>query len=268
MTAATIPSVHEIARSLAELAHPPADLPHRLRDVYGALLAQSPRIREGNFSVISPPDLALLFDLYDLKLFGSRVRQLLHLQQAPLSFHLSARLTRSAGLTKRFAPRKPRPGLPAPAARYEIVISTTLLYQTFTDVHRTVRVNGLICRDRLEALQRIFEHELLHLIEMLVWGRSSCAADNFKVLAWNYFGHTETKHDLVTQHERALTKFDVRVGDRVTFEFDGVQHTGVVNRITRRATILVESTTGQPYSDGKRYLKFYVPLPLLTRAGE
>jgi hypothetical protein len=268
MTAVTIPSVREIARNLTELAQPRADRPRRLREVYEAMLAQSPRIRQGNFAIISPADLALLFDFYDGKLFDCRVRQLLQLQQAPLSFHLSARLTRSAGLTKRFAPRKPRPGTPAPAARYEIVISTTLLYQTFTDVHRTVRVNGLVCHDRLEALQRIFEHELLHLIEMLVWGRSSCAADNFRMLAWNYFGHTETKHDLVTQHERALTKFDVRVGDQVRFDLDGVRHTGVVNRITRRATILVESPSGQPYSDGKRYLKFYVPLPLLARVEE
>ena len=39
----------------------------------------------------------------------------------------------------------------------------------------------------------------------------------------------------------------------------------LVNRITRRATILVEHPKGQSYSDGKRYLKFYIPLPLLRR---
>jgi hypothetical protein len=119
---------------------------------------------------------------------------------------------------------------------------------------------------RLEAAQRVFEHELIHLAEMLVFGRSSCAAEPFRELAWGWFGHTETKHDLVTQQERARAKFDVRVGDRVTFTFEGTPYTGVVNRITRRATVLVEDARGQAYSDGKRYLKFYIPLTMLQRA--
>lgn len=100
---------------------------------------------------------------------------------------------------------------------------------------------------------------------MLIWTTSSCSAQRFKTLAWGYFGHTETKHDLVTQDERAKNHFDLRRGDRVTFEFEGVRRVGVVNRITRRATILVESPEGIVYTDGKRYRKFYVPLGLLQK---
>jgi hypothetical protein len=62
--------------------------------------------------------------------------------------------------------------------------------------------------------------------------------------------------------------FDVRVGDRVAFELDGTQFHGRVNRITRRATVLVESLRGEPYSDGRRYLTYYVPLPLLRKDTE
>ncbi len=93
----------------------------------------------------------------------------------------------------------------------------------------------------------------------------SCSAPRFKGLAWNYFGHTATKHDLVTQPERASHRFGLRLGDRVAFVFDGVRRVGVVRRITRRATILVESAAGAPYSDGKRYEKFYVPLGQLRK---
>ncbi len=57
----------------------------------------------------------------------------------------------------------------------------------------------------------------------------------------------------------------MRVGDRVAFTFDGARHVGVVNRITRRATVLVESSAGTPYSDGKRYVKFYIPLTMLEK---
>ena len=94
---------------------------------------------------------------------------------------------------------------------------------------------------------------------------SSCSADRFRNLVWNYFTHPETRHDLVTQQERAKTKFDIHVGDRVAFEFEGTKHIGIINRITRRATVLVESPNGVAYGDGKKYLKFYIPLPMLTK---
>jgi len=238
---------------------------NKTREIYDHALRHSPHIRQGNFDRIAPTDLSWLFDRYDDHFFTGQVRQMLHLSRTPLSFALSARLTRAAGQTKRFFLRRPAPGVANRTMRYEIAISTTLLFQTFQDIHRPVHVNGLACKDRPEALLRIFEHEVLHLIEMVIWNRSSCAASNFKTLAWNYFAHTETKHDLVTQHERASTQFDVRVGDRVAFEFEGTRRVGVVNRITRRATVLVEDGNGMAYSDGKCYQKFYIPLSMLEK---
>jgi len=244
----------------------PTETTARARLVYEAVQRDSPRLRTADFTTIATADLALLFDLYDQHFFSGQMRRLLLASGAPLVFKLSPRLTRSAGTTARFHHRHHVGGGPPVALRFEITISTTLLFQSFADVERTVRVNGLVCRDRLEALQRIFEHEVLHLLEMLLWGLSSCSGERFKELAINLFGHSETSHDLITQRERATTKFDVRVGDRVTFEFEGVRHTGLVNRITRRATILVEHPTGAPYGDGRRYQKFYVPLQQLEKA--
>ena len=61
-------------------------------------------------------------------------------------------------------------GKPFAKVEYEITISATLLFNTFQDVDRPVTVGGLVCRDRVEAFQRIFEHELLHLAEFLALG--------------------------------------------------------------------------------------------------
>jgi hypothetical protein len=52
----------------------------------------------------------------------------------------------------------------------------------------------------------------------------------------------------------------------VRFSFEGVQHTGIVNRISKRATVLVEDNRGVRYTNGKRYAKFYVPLQSLKVA--
>jgi hypothetical protein len=257
----------EVARRLAARRYPAEEVALRARAVYEAVLRQSPRITAGNFTAAATSDLALLFELYDAHFFAGDLGRLVRVSGAPLSFTLSGRMTRSAGLTKRYAPRA-RPGQPPPPpSRFEISLSSALLFQTFQDVERTVRVNGLVCKDRLEAAQRVFEHELVHLSEMLVWGTSNCEAARFRDLAWNLFAHTQTRHDLVTQQERARAKFDVRVGDRVSFLYEGVRHAGVVSRITRRATVLVEDPRGRPHTDGKRYLKYYIPLPLLEKAG-
>ena len=117
--------------------------------------------------------------------------------------------------------RVQRDGKPAVKVDYEITISTTLLYNTFQNVERTVTVGGLVCRDRLESLQRIFEHELLHLAEFLGWGRSNCRADNFHALSRRIFAHEGAFHDLITPREQARAAFDIHVGDHVSFELDG-----------------------------------------------
>jgi hypothetical protein len=251
---------------IAGLLYAPAEVAEKTRGVYDDFHRQSPRVHGGDFAHLVAPDLALLFDLYDCRFFEHSLSRLLAASGNPLSFRMSRRLTRTAGTTTRFPPRRSPAGMPSMPARYEIAISAALLFQTFADVQRPVRVNGLLCRDRIEALQLIFEHELLHLLEMLIWSKSSCAAPQFKALAWGYFGHTETKHDLITQHERASNHFGVRVGDRVAFVFDGVRHVGVVNRITQRATVLVENASGAAYTNGKRYQKFYIPLGHLEKA--
>jgi hypothetical protein len=107
------------------------------------------------------------------------------------------------------------------------------------------------------------EHELVHLVEMLLWGNSTCAKPRFHSITLRLFGHTENRHKLITPKERAIVKYDIQPGMAVRFRFDGVEHQGIVNRINKRATVLVEDRSGQRYSDGRHYAKFYVPVQLL-----
>jgi len=240
----------------------------RVRRIYEAILDQSPQIREGNFRLIGTDDLERLFIWYDREFFRGRLGEMVLEDEAhPITFRLSRRLVSAAGQTIRQVRRVQRAGKPAVRVDYEITVSATLLFNTFQNVERTVTVGGLVCRDRLEALQRIFEHELLHLAEFLGWGRSNCRADNFHALSRRIFAHEGAFHDLITPREQAKAAFNIRVGDHVNFDLEGTQRTGRVNRITRRATVLVEDPSGKLYSDGKRYLTYYVPLPLLRKEG-
>jgi hypothetical protein len=251
---------------LAALLYAPEQVRERSRRIYEAMVDESPRVRAGNFAEIGAEDLERLFRLYDAACFRGCLSEMLQEDAAyPMAFRLSRRLTRAAGQTMRLVRRVPRAGRMVDQPEYEIAVSTTLLFNTFRDVDRQVIVGGLVCSDRLEALQRIFEHELLHLAEFLGWGRSSCSAENFHMLSRRIFGHEGVRHDLVTPREQAAATFGVRVGDAVEFDMEGSPLRGRVNRITRRATVLVEHPSGTLFTDGRRYQTFYVPLPLLRK---
>jgi hypothetical protein len=236
--------------------HSPGEMSERLGAVHELALRHSKHLATANFTAIHTQDLRRLFALYDEHFFEGQFQPALH--GTPVYFRLSSRMTSVGGTTTRYR------SFQGSQLHYAISISTTLLFQSFQDVSRPIEVSGRLCRDRLEALQRIFEHELIHLAEMVLWVESSCSAPRFQGIAHRLFGHTDHRHALITPRERAWRKFGLRAGDRVRFRFDGKEYVGFVNRINKRATVLVEDRRGVPYSDGKRYHKFYVPLDQLS----
>jgi hypothetical protein len=255
----------EYGARLLRLVHGPAEVARRSREIYETVVRRSRNVVQGNFTAIAPGDLRLLFELYDAAFFEGLPVAMLRDASAELTFRLSRRMTSSAGTTARLRVRGAAvPGTARPD-RYEITVSILLLFNNFHGAMRPVSVGGLICIDRLEALQRVFEHELLHLAEFLAWGQSSCAQARFLRLSQQIFGHSVAGHVLVTPREVAATTYDIRVGDAVSFEHEGVRRGGRVRRITRRATVLVEDPGGEPHSDGKHYRTFYVPLSWLSR---
>ena len=76
-----------------------------------------------------------------------------------------------------------------------------MLPDGFGETDRRVTVCGLECKDRLEALQRIFEHEMVRLAEQLCWGSSHCAAARFQDIAERSFLHRAHTHDLIARRE-------------------------------------------------------------------
>lgn len=252
---------------LARIRHSPAKVASKVDEIYRGVLERSTHIRSGNFEAIHIADLRYLFESYDREFFEGLLGRMLQEDcGGRITFRLSDRMTNSGGKTIRRTVKARLGWRTVPGAEYEIAISTLLLFQTFGDIERPVFVTGLVCRDRLEALQRIFEHELLHLAEFLAEGRSSCSKGQFQAFSRAIFGHASVVHDLVTPREIADKAHAIRQGDQVAFDFDGTTRVGRVNRITKRATILVEDPAGRLFTDGKRYQTFYVPVDRLRKA--
>ncbi len=218
--------------------------------IYDRLLDESENMDQPDFDSIDEDDLKLMFSLYDKEFFDGSLGG-----RYNLSFRLSTRLTRSAGNSK----HRRR------SNEYIISLSLPILFQTFHDIHRDVIVNGIRCENRLEAAMRVFEHELIHVIEWIFFGDSSHNRSRFKVLSNNIFGHTDINHQMVTQEERASNVYHINKGTKVCFEHRGDRYHGFVTRITKRATVMVEDPEGN-YQDrkGKLYSKYYVPLQKLA----
>lgn len=239
---------------VASLNYTRQEIEKKTKRIYCQILAESKCLNQGNFTLIGTKDLERLFELYDQYFFD---RFFYNNHREKIFFRLSRRMTKAAGKTT----------YTKHTDRYVISLSTTLIFQTFHDVMREVVVNGIVCHDRLEATMRVLEHEIIHLLELVVFGASSCLKPRFQQLSRNIFGHTGVTHQLVTQAERAQKKFNLQVGDEVLFEYEGNPYRGIIYRITKRATVMVRDSKGF-YSDsqGNRYSKYYVPLPLLKRS--
>ncbi len=223
-------------------------------------LESSRSLKSANFTAIDELDLKNLFCLVDETFFAGAVNDQLREQLLPIRFRLSRRMTSSGGITSsRISGRQ------SGIKEFEIAISSTLLFESFRD-DQAILVTGLPCANRFQALQRIMEHEMVHLIEMLLWKDSSCSARRFQSIAKRFFGHNQSTHQLITPADNARRRHNIAPGDWVSFTFEERQRFGYVNRITRRATILVPSEKGTRYTDGKVYEKFYVPFQLLQKS--
>ena len=160
--------------------------------VYHYMRTNARSIDRGNFSNLCSSDLGLLFQINDEYFFEGEVAKLCErIAHRPLSFRLSTRMTSAGGMTTMQTSKIRR----KPQIDFEIAIATTPLFASFRDDENAI-VSGIPCNDRLEALQRIMEHEMVHLIEMLLWTNSNCSANPFKNIVRRFFGHTESKHQL------------------------------------------------------------------------
>lgn len=243
--------------SLLSLQYTPEQIAAKVEEIRARLLREAPYVRRENFTSIAPQDLLLLFRLYDELFFAGRLHpRVLECCGTPLRFRVSRAMTSAGGKTIWLKLR-------GKTLYFEIAISSSLLFNSFKDDARPIHVSGQLCRDRLDALMRVMEHEIVHLVEMLTFGNSSCSQTRFLAIAARLFGHTHPKHGLVTARENAHRSHNIRVGQQVAFTYEGLELQGTVNRIQLRASVLVLDRNGRRYSDGKRYAKFLVPLPRL-----
>ena len=206
---------------------------------------------------ITIADLQLLFELYDQVFFDYWFRDQ---YKGKMKFSLSRKMTRSAGKTmcpKNIGSIKPE----CLTIEIRIGVDFFLYYGRLT---KSSTVCGLKTDNSLEALLFVFEHELCHVLEFVLFHKSSCKGARFKAMSGNMFGHTDSYHKLPTNKQIANKVFGFKIGDTVSFKHKEKRLTGLLYNINKRAVVLVTDRNGSLADRyGTRYSKYYVPLPLL-----
>ena len=119
-------------------------------------------------------------------------------------------------------------------------------------------LNGLSVSTAQEAFLIVFEHELCHALETVLFKQTG-HSQRFLSLARGLFGHTATRHKLPTRRQEAAQD-GLIVGKTVSFSYQGKILSGFITYIGKSATVMVPSANGE-YRDraGRRYVKYRVP---------
>jgi len=235
------------------------EIEERRSKVSVIFMRDSENVNTGKITALTAGDLSLLFHLYQ----DNFLEHWFDLNyKGKIKFSVSRQLTRSAGLTR--CPKKIGTLRPDDVVIEIKVGIDFFLNYGMLEGHNTV--GGIETASSLEALLLVFEHELCHAIEFIAYGRSSCKGKRFKAMASNLFGHKESCHKLPTHRQITLDAMGLRLGDSISFTFEGRKLTGILYGINKRATVMVRDNKGLLADrQGKRYTKYYVPLSLIEQ---
>eukprot|EP00040_Diaphanoeca_grandis_P003852 m.26135 g.26135 ORF g.26135 m.26135 type:complete len:327 (+) comp15287_c1_seq1:115-1095(+) len=227
-----------------------------------------------NFQTLTSAHVKTAFYLVDEHHFGGSLSKALVKERRTISFTVSSRMTQRAGQLKTYS-RSPK--------CHELGIASSLMVAQDTKNGRSVTVNGLTCTTKLQVLLRVIEHEMIHLMQYMTCLQTPFASlgnnppgtkleshgKEFQLCALGLFGHKAFQHDLVTVREIAAVKHNIMQGCKASFLHNGQRRVGKVNRVTKRATVLVRSDSDEraarQFSDGYFYMKFFVPIDQLTK---
>ena len=229
------------------------------KTVTEGVLKESTNINSCKIKRISVLDLRILYEYYERVFFGNWFKNNF---KGHILYELSRRMTKSAGITK--CPQNIAQ-LKQEQVRIIICIGVDFFFK-FDHLEGSKNVCGIETHNSLEALQIVFEHELIHAIEFLMFHTSNCNEQRFKDTSKNLFGHTQSHHQMPTNRKIASEKLGINIGDKVQFLFENIRLNGFVSNISKRATVMVVNPNGTFVDkNGIKYMKYYVPLGALEK---
>jgi len=173
-----------------------------------------------NLTSFTSTHLKYIFNLYDKLSFNYTLSNLLTSKHRKLFFSTDLKSDSTAGL------HRYRPNIKT----HYILISPQIICNLFTQGESTLKANGVLVSNRLEALLNVFEHELIHLYcslhgytRKIKEGKGkmyySPHGKLFQEIVFRFFGHTDFAHGFNNgEGLDCLDKTSCKIGLRVYFD--------------------------------------------------
>lgn len=184
------------------------------------------RQKPANFESLNPQDTQLLFELIDRHFLLGKLSEWLKANNSRLTVTPNTKLTSTGG--RCIMQRDPiTHSYKKTNCVFRIDLAPRILLETFKKGEVCHSSGGVKCCSRLECLQLILEHELVHLLVDLFCpelstktGKTIHHGAAFKRLILNLFGQTEVKHRLLlgdasAMEAQAAQAKALRVGDKI-----------------------------------------------------
>ena len=196
-------------------------------------------------------DLIKLFDLYNIHFFNNSLPK--------TTLDISNRFTVKAGqcaISRNSV-----------ECKYAITISRSVFTKLNLEENQVTKSGGLVCKSRLNCLQLVLEHELIHLIMGFYYPNRKQLDDKiysshgllFKSLVKNYFGQTESTHQIGniiydgSDNERILLPEEIKIGQMTAIiDKKGIKKGIIVNIYTKN--IGIKFLDGDSWKVGSDFL--------------
>lgn len=188
-----------------------------------------------------------MFKLYDYYFFSNLITNSLNKMGGSTIFEFTDKMTSTGGTCSQIG-----------RCQYKIKISSDRLNTLTVENISNIHVNGITPIDKIEALQLIFEHELVHMLLQMFSLVNEMHGPFFKTITANLFGHTDFRHGIterrlignIPSFSQRVTKDQLFVGQTVSYKSKtGEIVTGIITKLNPKRAEMKTSLGGKlvPY---------------------
>ncbi len=202
----------------------------------------------GNFNSLSNKIVEETFYIIDKIYFDNNINKFIKKSGSSLKFNASNKLSSTAGLCKYkyYLDEYDR----VEYGKYEIVISKKIIDSLFQNKKiKSLKINGLLCKDKLECYINLYQHEITHLLIAIFCHREGEGMGGhtqmFKALVYALFGHTKYKHWLLAgdgsklEEDELYNKTNVEIGDFIiTKKYKNKKYEGKVTKLGPKYVVI------------------------------
>lgn len=229
-----------LGKVMCEVVYDEKEAETNRKKIYGMLYPQI--FPDENFISLKPFQIKSMFLLYDQYVFDGQLQERISQERSKVNFTVTdgndASIAYAGCCTSKPVVSPSLNGEDDVIFSYDFEFPSDFYQRLFTDsTTRVLNVNGLKCRNRLECLQTVFEHELVHFV-MMAWefdlkrpgDHYTSHGTIYRKLVYAYFGHTAVKHRMLCGDASDEVKSidEIEIGIEVRFKRKGKEYHGVV----------------------------------------